>query len=164
MNEAIFIPDFKPSLSAKVIEVAKGEIGKQEIPKGSNWGPEVKKYLNAVGINEPASWCMAFVYWCTATAAKALSINNPLYKTGGVMNQWYNAHPNNKILEHPQAGDIFIMEFKGGLGHTGIVESVDADHIYTIEGNSNNNGSRDGEEVVRNKRLITAIHGFIRLT
>lgn len=163
MEDSIFIPPYQ-NLSSKLIQVAKGEIGKQEIPKGSNWGPEVKKYLNSVGINEPASWCMAFVYWCTATAAQALSVNNPLYKTGGVMNQWYNAHPNNKILEHPQAGDIFIMEFAHGLGHTGIVETIEGPYINTIEGNTNEDGSREGYEVARRKRFVSSIHGFIRLT
>lgn len=162
MADEIYIPSMKTPISVKALETAKGEIGKCEIPKGSNWGPHVQIYLASVGILEPASWCMAFVFWCFATAAKSLNVQNPLYRTGGVMNQWYNAHSNNKVFEHPQAGDIFIMEFAHGLGHTGIVEAVEGDYIHTIEGNTNEDGSREGYEVARRKRLIKSIHGFLR--
>jgi hypothetical protein len=72
-------------LKDKALEIAKGEIGKCEIPKGSNWGPHVQVYLASVGIMEPASWCMAFVYWCFATASKAVSLQNPL-----LQNRWGN--------------------------------------------------------------------------
>jgi hypothetical protein len=47
-----------------LVDVAKSEVGNLEIPLGSNWGKHVKKYLNSVDINFPASWCMAFVL-CT---------------------------------------------------------------------------------------------------
>ncbi len=46
------------------IQLATLELGHEEIPRGSNWGPHVQKYLLSVGLKFPASWCMAFVYWC----------------------------------------------------------------------------------------------------
>jgi hypothetical protein len=48
------------------------------------------------------------------------------------------------------------------LGHTGIVESVEGDYVHTIEGNTNEDGSREGYEVARRKSLIKSIHGFLR--
>lgn len=157
----------------KPLDFAIQEIGKQEIPRGSNWGPDVQKYLKDVGINFPASWCMAFVYWCVDEWAHVNSISNPLIKTGGVLSQWNNVSTNLKhkysSLAMPKPGDIFIMDFGKGLGHTGFVESlVSSGTIYssemnTIEGNTNDTGSREGYEVCRRTRKISSCIGFISI-
>jgi len=39
----------------KHIEIAITQIGVEENPRGSNWGKDIKKYLNSVGIDFPAS-------------------------------------------------------------------------------------------------------------
>lgn len=141
------------------IQIAITQIGKEEIPKNSNWGEHVQKYLKSVGITFPASWCMAFVYWC----CKEANPSTPLFKTGGVLKQWQKTAPERK-RKIPQPGDIFIMDFGGGLGHTGFVEDVIGTNIHTIEGNSNDEGSREGYEVCRRVRKISSCIGFIRLT
>lgn len=148
------------TLSEKALEIAIQEIGKQEIPKGSNWGPHMQKYLASVGINFPASWCMAFVYWCHQQAADQMGINNPMRKTGGVLAQW-NSRKDQYKKNTPNPGDVFIMDFGKGLGHTGIVESVDINNIYTIEGNTNDDGSREGYEVCRRRRPRSKILGYL---
>lgn len=140
------------------IDIAKSQIGKEEIPRGSNWGADVKAYLNSVGINFPASWCMAFVYWC----CKKDNPNTPLVKTGGVLAQWNKVNKMYKFTE-PQVGDIFIMDFGKGLGHTGFVEKIDGEILHTIEGNTNDTGSREGYEVCRRTRKKSAMKGYIRL-
>jgi len=135
------------------------EIGHQEIPLNSNWGVHVQKYLHSVGIDFPASWCMAFVYWCVSEESPV----NHLVKTAGVLNQWNNIDPKYKHTT-PVVGDIFIMDFGGGLGHTGFVESVDGDILHTIEGNATTiSGSREGIEVCRKTRKLTSMKGFIRV-
>ncbi len=149
------------------LQVAILEIGKEEIPRNSNWGEHVQKYLKSVGITFPASWCMAFVYWCTKTAGVLVpdgigGKKVPLIRTGGVLRQWNEIDKKYKFTS-PSPGDIFIMDFGGGLGHTGFVESVSGDSIHTIEGNSNDEGSREGYEVCRRVRKITACKGFIRI-
>lgn len=151
-------------LSNQALQIAQTQVGKEEIPKGSNWGPVVSEYLRSVGINFPASWCMAFVYWCYDKAAHNLGIENPLKKTGGVLAQW-NAMPNNKINFPPKVGDIFIMDLGHGLGHTGIVEAVNEDGtLTTIEGNTNDTGSREGFEVAKKiRRNDKPIIGYIRV-
>lgn len=138
------------------------QIGKQEIPKGSNWGEDVQKYLASVGIYFPASWCMAFVYWCFQQAAESQGVLNPLIRTGGVLYQWKQIKDKYKFSE-PQQGDIFIMDFGNGLGHTGIIENTDPKIIGTIEGNTNDTGSREGYQVCRRKRKVSACVGFIRV-
>jgi hypothetical protein len=149
------------NLALSTLEVAKTQLGKQEIPKGSNGGPDVEKYLKSVGLGVGYSWCMAFVYWCTKEAADAAKVINPLVRTGGVMRQW---NENTKLrAATPRAGDIFIMDFGKGLGHTGFVERVEGTTLYTIEGNTNDDGSREGYEVCRRTRQLKQIKGFLRL-
>lgn len=152
------------TLPEKAIEIAKGEIGKQEIPLGSNWGENCQKYLHSVGIDFPASWCMSFMYWCYQEAAKELSLPHiSLFRSGGVLNVWNHTGAANRV-KFPQPGDIFIQDHGGGLGHAGIIESVDGDILHTIEGNTNNNGSREGIEVERKIRSAAKMKGFIRVT
>lgn len=140
----------------KVLEVAASQIGVEEIPRGSNWGDTVKKYLNSVGINFPASWCMAFVYWCCKEAGVTHMV-----KTGGVLAAWNKVDKKYKTTE-PSVGDVFIMDYGKGLGHTGFVEKVVGDTLHTIEGNTNDSGSREGYEVCRRQRKISQCKGFIK--
>lgn len=153
------------------LNVAIGELGKEEIPRGSNWGEHVKKYLHSVGINFPASWCMAFIYWCVEAAGIRVNVGNvgsaifvnPLVRTGGVLAQWNQVDIKYKITVSPDVGDIFIMDYGHGLGHTGFIEKIEGDTLHTIEGNTNDTGSREGYEVCRRYRKIKACKGFIRI-
>jgi hypothetical protein len=148
----------------RFLSVARSQVGLAEIPKGSNWGKNVQKYLASVGINFPASWCMAYVYWCVNEACKEMQMPNPLVKTGGVLKQWHDITPALKS-DTPKRGSIFIMDFGKGLGHTGIVESVNrVGTINTIEGNSNDEGSREGYEVCRRIRNVKSCVGFINIS
>ncbi len=149
------------------LEVAITQIGKEEVPRGSNWGDTVRKYLLSAGISFPAAWCMAFCYWCVNTASQVNEQENPLKRTGGVLAQWRNIDTKYKIkppYEMIYPGDIFIMDFGGGLGHCGFVEKVDTDGIHTIEGNTNNDGSREGYAVERKIRRQKSFIGIIRLS
>lgn len=149
------------TLSQKTLETAITQIGVEEIPRNSNSGPEVEIYLKSVGLPKGYSWCMAFVYWCVQKASLQLAVKNPLKKTGGVLDQ-YNSRPL-LVQVVPQPGDVFIMDLGKGLGHTGLVEKIAGNIIYTIEGNTNDNGSREGYKVCRKKREIKTIKAFLRL-
>lgn len=155
------------TISELAVQTAITQLGQQEHPKGSNWGHPVQDYLHSVGLNFPASWCMAFLYWCFDHAAEQLSITNPLTKTAGVLAAWnsQNAAAHRiSMAATPLPGDIFIMNLGHGMGHTGIVESVAPDGtLHTIEGNTNDTGSREGFEVERKVRHKTSpIIGFLR--
>lgn len=140
-------------LSLKALEIAKSQIGQEEKPRGSNWGHPVQDYLASVGINFPASWCAAFMYWCFSKAAKELGVPNTVPKTGGVLHLYQDADGVYRVKGKPQVGNMFIMDLGKGLGHIGIIESIDPDGtLNTIEGNTNDTGSREGYEVARRKR------------
>lgn len=148
-------------LGKKTLEIAITQIGVEEIPRNSNAGPAVEKYLKSVGLGKGYAWCMAFVYWCAKEASKELGIENPLFKTAGVL-AMYNKEKGSVVVD-PQPGDIFVMDYGKGLGHTGLVERVEKDIIHTIEGNTNIDGSREGYGVFRRKRTIKSIKAFVRL-
>lgn len=144
------------------LDFAKLEIGVKENPLGSNSGKKVEEYLSSVGLGKGNPWCMAFVYWCFNEYYKQLGAANPLVKTGGVLFAWNKAKAN-RVIGEPQQGDIFIMDFGSGRGHTGIVAGVDSKYIYTIEGNAApNSTTREGIAVCSKKRIRSKIKGYLR--
>lgn len=150
------------TLSVAALAKAVTQLGVAEVPKNSNAGRDVEKYLRSVGLGKGYAWCMAFVYWCASESAKELGVVNPLIKTGGVMRQW-NESAKERRKSAPQVGDVFIMDFGKGTGHTGFVERVDGSNVHTIEGNTNDEGSREGYEVARRVRPLKSFKGFIRI-
>ena len=148
-------------LSKQTILSAITQIGVEEVPKASNKGTDVEKYLKSVGLGGGYSWCMAFAYWNVQQASVKLGIKNPLSKTAGVMAQWNNSPSLRSIV--PQSGYLFIIDEGKGLGHTGLVEYVVGDTIHTIEGNTNDDGSREGYEVCRRVRKISSCKGFLKV-
>ena len=148
-------------LQRATLNKAISQIGVAEIPRGSNAGPAVEKYLKSVGLGKGYSWCMAFIYWATKEASIEVGVVNPLSKTGGVLDM-YNKEKDLRVTS-PQPGDIFIMDYGKGMGHTGIVEKVTGTTLHTIEGNTNDEGSREGYEVCRRKRPRKFIKGYLRL-
>lgn len=153
------------TLAQRALEIAITQNGIEEVPRGSNAGKDVEAYLRSVGLGKGYAWCMAFVYWCVNKAANELGVKNPLVKTAGVMYQWDNtALPKlPKTSRNIQAGDVFVMEFGGGNGHTGFVIEVKNNVVYTIEGNTNDDGSREGYEVAKRQRPLSSFKGFIKL-
>ena len=60
-------------------------------------------------------------------------------------------------------GQIFIIDYGRGAGHTGLVTGMRSGKLLTIEGNTNDGGSREGIGVfARHGRTIGSINkGFI---
>ena len=164
-----------PSLATAALAFAVEEIGQMEDPAGSNRGVKVDEYARTVGLRPESAlpWCAAFVYWCFKQAADTDAVTNPVIKTAGVLDHWNKAGTRGvrRVLgataknspELVQPGFVFIMDFGNGAGHTGIIESVDGGRLTTIEGNTNDGGSREGVGVFRrSERKIASINkGFL---
>src|SRR5262249_38255526 len=153
--------------------VAASQVGVMEKPPGSNRGPEVDTYLRGVGLDPRGGfpWCAAFVYFCFQRAATQLRRANPVVKTGGALDHRARARAQGvptipaakahmeETLVRP--GHIFVIDTggPGGAGHTGLVEAVVAGKLVTIEGNTNDGGSREGIGVFRrNGRRVRDIN------
>jgi hypothetical protein len=156
-------------LLAEAVKVAATQVGVMETPEGSNGGPEVDAYLASVGLGTGFYWCASFVYWCFRTAAANLGRANPVFKTAGCLNHWNKTQgrkiPAAEAVANPglvKPGHIFILNHGAGMGHTGLVESVEGGFLHTIEGNSDPEGGSNGIGVFRLERKIAAINqGFI---
>ncbi|HTQ78430.1 MAG TPA: peptidoglycan-binding domain-containing protein [Thermoanaerobaculia bacterium] len=163
-----------PLLSG-VLDFAATQIGVREDPLGSNRGPQVDEYVRSVG-GDPAeglAWCAAFVYFCFDKAAAALGRANPVIRTAGVIDHWNKAGQRKipRVLQADavhdpslvQPGFIFILSSGGGHGHTGLVAEVLPGKLVTIEGNTNEGGSREGIGVFRRDRrqIADITRGFI---
>lgn len=146
--------------------------GVREQPKNSNRGPEVDEYLERAGVPSGLAWCCAFTYWCFDEAAQEAGRANPMFKTAGCLAHWNNAEKKGArrllakdVLANPalvKPGMVFIMDFGGGLGHTGFVERVEGGYIHTIEGNTDASQSREGGGVYRLKRKVNSVNkGFV---
>lgn len=164
----------RSALLAKVLAIAAAEEAKQvrEVPRNSNRGPEVDRYLERVGVDPGLSWCCAFVYWCFDEAARSLGVPNPMVKTAGCLDHWNRAPGRgaarimaSQAVCNPdlvRSGMVFIMDHGGGLGHTGLVEKVEGGLITTIEGNTDASRTREGGGVYRLTRKLVEINkGFI---
>ncbi|MFC7477420.1 peptidoglycan-binding protein [Dankookia sp. GCM10030260] len=163
------------ALAKAALAVAMTQIGVREKPPLSNRGEEVEAYLASVGVPPGNAWCAAFVYFCATEAARKASLANPLPRTGGVLDMWRKAlKAGLPCLTTAQAvaapglvssGMIFIMDFGEGKGHTGFVKDLAGGRLATIEGNSNDDGSRDGVGVFAlTRRTLGSVNtGFIGL-
>ncbi len=168
--QAVSSNDEAPNeLLKNVLDVADRQIGIMEDPPGSNKGNEVNAYLASVGLPPGNFWCAAFIYWCFNQTCAKLNRSNPLVRTGSVLAHW-NGTKGKKILAADavnkpslvKPGQIFILNFGGGHGHTGLVKEVNGGIITTIEGNSNPEGSSNGIGVFSLQRKIVKISsGFI---
>jgi hypothetical protein len=160
-------------LAAAVLEVAAKEIGVMEDPIGSNSGPRVNQYLESVGDKGGLPWCAAFVYWCFQAAAAALKAPNPATRTAGAVDVWDQAARRGiRRVAAAEASDrhglvqpgmVFVIATGGGHGHVGLVERVEGVVLTTIEGNTNNGGSREGIGVFRRttRRIAGINRGFV---
>jgi hypothetical protein len=157
----------------ETLRFAGTQIGVMEQPLGSNRGPQVDLYLKSAGADLGSPWCAAFVYFCFQQAAAGLGSANPLIRTASVLDHWNRAGAagiprlgKDECVAKPslvKPGMIFIIVNTNGSGHCGLVESVTGTLLTTIEGNTNDNGSREGIGVFRRqKRTIASVsRGFL---
>lgn len=164
-------------IARHIIAIAAKEIGVQEVA-GTNCGPRVNEFKAATNLNPKQSWpwCAAFVCWCTREAMKLAGISETKTfrrpTTAGALDleNWSLAQDDTTNTRRPPRGDILpgdIITFKFATGgHTGIAESSPDKNgdFHSIEGNTDQKGSREGGGVFRKRRNVSQIHGRIRFT
>ncbi|AWW33235.1 CHAP domain-containing protein [Echinicola strongylocentroti] len=134
------------------------EVGQLEVGK-NNHGPAIKKYLASVGLGEGYAWCAAFVKW-------VLSENGlPASGANAWSPSWFPAsrviyQRNSEAKGNPQSGDVFGIYFstKKRIAHVGFIHEWTEKYAVTVEGNTNDAGSREGDGVYRKKRLKRQIY------
>lgn len=156
-------PAFQAGSSIRdlVVQVAASQVGVREEPRGSNRGPQVDEYIRASGLDPRAdsyAWCICFMQWVFKEAAKSDGAGiSPLPRTAGVHALWKMRTsaatnvitPNEADPAVIKPGMVFLFDTGGGKGHGGFVESVSGSRLVSVEGNTNNGGSREGYGVFR---------------
>lgn len=130
----------------KLLAIAAKEVGVKEDQENSS--ARVDQYNAYVGFKS-VPWCASFVSWCHAKAGYAQP-----------RTAWSpSLFPRNRLVRDPLAGMVMGIYFPSlkRIAHCGFVAKVRGDWLETIEGNSSNNGSREGTGVfrrLRHKRTI----------
>jgi len=134
---------------------------------GENRGERVEEYLAAAGLGPGNPWCASFVTWCLRKAGYQ---GGPQAGAGAVRYWAKWAEDRGRLLSggaFARRGDLFLWLNEDGTGHTGFVCEVARKlgfwWVRTLEGNSNEAGSREGDAVVRKWRAVTARFRFVRL-
>lgn len=130
---------------------------------GQNKGPWVRAYMDGrEGPQYP--WCAGFVCTLLAQACDELGYTLPIAPSVSVDRLAASANRNGRFLvgrnggprEALRAGDLFLARKTAtDWTHTGVVMRVHGEVMLTIEGNTNDDGAREGYEVcqrVRNYR------------
>lgn len=131
------------------------QIGVREAT-GKNDGKQVESYLKSVKSVKGNPWCAAFVAWCfdqcgVKTVRSAWSPS------------WF---PSNRVIWKqgvgtvPHAGNVFGIWFnnRNRIAHVGFIDEWHGKYAITVEGNTNDAGSREGDGVYRKRRLTRQIY------
>lgn len=147
----------------RTLEIAEGEVGVREIGT-SNTGRKVQQYQAATTLGGTGwPWCAAFVVWCERKAADDLRVHPILIPSASCDAHLDYARRNNILSGSPLSGDLFlVMASQNNATHIGYVLRVDGERFITVEGNTNTGGSRNGNGVYTNRRILSARYKFIR--
>lgn len=131
---------------------------------GNNDGKEVEMFLQSVGLGKGYAWCAAFVKYCMLEAGikSAEKINGMALSCENKKNMVFQK---GKHLKDAKAGDVFTLYYAklGRIGHTGFFDKpVNSSLFETVEGNTNNQSSREGDGVYRRKRSYNSTFSISR--
>lgn len=137
-----------PRPGATPLEHAHAYLGVQE-QGGKNRGPMIDSWIRRMKL-DPADghpWCAAFACCMVQDGGYELDA----YSAG--VQKLYDRNPDLRVaVKDVQPGDL-VLRLVSGQTHVAIVSDVtSAPLLVTIDGNSNEAGSREGNAVVRKER------------
>jgi hypothetical protein len=157
------LPADTSSLGKMMVEYAKLHLScRPREVGGQNMGPWVRMYMGGKeGVDWP--WCAGFVSFLLKQACESLGRPIPFQTSPScyLMAQSAMKKPGMYIYGKGKAtgdlgdklnGAIFFVRSPGKWSHTGIVLQALSESFYTIEGNTNDEGSAEGHEVCQRIR------------
>ncbi|MFJ4676741.1 peptidoglycan-binding protein [Kitasatospora sp. NPDC088783] len=127
-----------------------GQVGRHEgrDPDGT-WNNRQRYSTETPGLewSDGQPWCATFEAW----AAHRAGMDGLWPMTASCLTAvaWWRDH--HRWSEYPVLGGPFYLG-PGGGSHTGVVVAYDADTIRTVEGNTNDSGSTEGDGVYLKSR------------
>lgn len=132
---------------------------------GRNDGVEVEMYLAATNLPAGNPWCAAYLYWAFHEAADTFhTISLPAFSPS-----WFR-HPVEVVYQRDWKKTDFTaspaqviglyIQSKQRIGHVGAIIREDKNNYFTIEGNTNDVGSDEGDGVYKKIRPKSLIHSI----
>lgn len=155
------IPRGSKTLGELVADYAQQHL--QQNPReigGQNKGPWVRLYMDGNEGTEWA-WCAGFACFSLKQASTTLGTSLPITPSFSCDALAASAKSKNKFLSQPSGASLgrvttgsFFLVRKTSTDwvHTGIVTRAEGEVMRTIEGNTNDDGSREGYEVCARTR------------
>ncbi len=131
------------------------QVGIRELT-GKNDGKQIEAYQKVTKAPKHSPYCASFVAWCFVQCE---------VKT--VQSAWSPSwFPQNKVIYKqgkgiiPQSGDVFGLYYpsKKRVAHVGFIHKWGDVYIITVEANTNDAGSREGDGVYKKRRLKRQIY------
>lgn len=142
----------------RLLQLLELTVGARE--EGVNDGQFVRVVQRATGNGPPDPWCASYVSLIGALATHG---QWPLPMTASCDVILQHAIKHGLIVKEPAPADLFlVLKSPSDAIHVGFVTSVTPTEIGTIEGNSNNEGGREGYGVVRRTRPRSSSLAYIR--
>lgn len=141
-----------------VVQTYRAEVGVRE-STGNNDGYHVEKYLASTQLGAGYAWCAAFVNWnfkqCSIATPQGAAWSPTWFTTPSKIVYARNTKNNTT----PQPGDVFGLYYtsKKRIAHVGFVDEW-GKRVRTVEGNTNQAGSREGDGVYIKYRLADQIY------
>lgn len=146
------------ALGAAALAWARLQVGQKE-SGGNNRGAFVEGCLACVSLLPGEPWCAAFVVSAFQEGAGTLGIPCPVPATGSCLHLWARAQ-NYVVVGIPEPGDVYVLQHSPTTGHVGLViEWLEHGAIHEISGNTNEQGSREGNAVAEHRGAPAAVHG-----
>ena len=151
-----------PSERDCVVATFNSQVGVRE--KGINSGKEVEMYLASAGLGKGNPWCASFVAYVFQQCT------NIKISAAGWVPSWF---PTKKLIykrgeinykRTPQTGDLIGIWFssKNRLAHIGFYQEEEGKFTISVEGNTNEEGSREGDGVYKKRRITRTVHSISR--
>lgn len=156
------------SFPALVALYAKAHLAQHPVEVGGqNRGPWVRIYMKGFEGRE-FPWCAGFVSFILKQASETLHMSMPIMgspscdslaaqgKDAGLLIKDSDLSKGKKSVDDLSRASIFLVRRTStDWTHTGFANSFDQDSFETIEGNTNDEGSREGYEVCSRFRGFT---------
>ncbi|WP_240768706.1 hypothetical protein [Olivibacter sp. XZL3] len=151
----------------RVKKIYDSQLGVREAT-GRNDGPQVEAYLAYTGLGKGHAWCAAFVCWVlgraevdnpkTAWAASLFPQDKLVWPRAKALARGSRTTNNEKPITKTSC--VFGLYFPSlkRIAHCGFIDKWGEKEVITVEGNTNDNGSREGDGVYRKRRPIKSLY------
>lgn len=156
---------------SKVVEIAQKYIGQKETINNSGFkDSDFEDRMEKCGWKPGQAWCAYFAELVWKEAYPDKQDLDKLFSGGAVATYTNFAKDSDYIVDKiPEPGAVVIWQYYRNsvpqwTGHAGIVISSDGLNIYTVEGNTNAQGGREGIEVAQKFRSLDFVpkqHGLV---